>query len=115
MVQQVERKKQGDLLIAQEKLVQSLKKLTLNMITLLDQDQLIDNFTLDQRDSLIESIKLSEKVAGPIGADERNSLESLQNTLEALLSRRIQEQNQVIVDFISKEKDFKKYNFKNVR
>jgi hypothetical protein len=115
MEHQAEKRKLGKDVVTQKKLIQSLEKITLNLINILNEDQWVDNFTLEQRESLIESIKLSETVDGPIGAAEKLALTELQEKLEKLITKRMEDQKNRIVDFTSKTKDLKKYNLKNVR
>ena len=111
----VERKKPDNLVLNQEKLFQSLITITNQILKILEQDEVIDNFLLEQRDSIINALRLSESVGGPIGATEKETLLSLQNQLEELLKKKIEEQSNAIVDYTSKTKDFKKYNLRNVR
>lgn len=115
MDHRLERKKQDSAGIEQGRLLISLKNITAQIIKVLEQDYFVDNFILEQRDKLIHAVKLSESVHGPIGADEKNGLMDLQNQLEQLLLKRINESTSNIVDYTSKTRDFKKYNLKNVR
>ncbi len=110
-----EKKKQDNLVISQEKLLCSLITITSQILKILAQDEYIDNFILEQRESLVYALKLSEKVDGPIGAAEKKTILNLQEQLEDLLKKKIHEQSLLIVDYTSRTKDLKKYNLKNVR
>ncbi len=115
MEPQVQREKQDKIVIPQSKLILSLENVTKNIIKILEEDSPLDNFKLEQREKILEALKLSEVVSGPIGASEKNSLQELQKQLENLLQLKINESHSEIVDHTSKTKDLKKYNLKNVR
>jgi hypothetical protein len=115
MQPQVQRKKQDKIVIPQRKLLNSLENLTKEIIQVLEQDQLLDSFKIEQRQKVLNALMLSESVSGPIGAEEKTSLLNLQKKLEELLNLKIQQSHLEIVDYTSKTKDLKKYNLKNVR
>lgn len=101
--------------IPQEKLILSLEKLTKKLIHNLEQDLSPDFFEIDQREKLLQALKLSEKVFGPIGSTEKTLLWKLQQDLENLIQLKIIKSQDEIVDHTSKTKDLLKYNLKNVR
>jgi len=115
MDHRVERKKQGNASIDQGRLLFSLKTITSQIIKILEEDYPVNDFLLEQREKLINAVKMSELVNGPVGAEEIQSLFELQNNLEQLLFDKMQKSTNEIVDYTSRTKDFKKYNLKNVR
>lgn len=115
MQQLLQRGRQDKIAISQDKLISSLEKLTKEIIEILEQNLTIDSFKLDQREKILDALKLSELVDGPIGADNKKTLLQMQYALEQVLTLRIKESYSEIVDFTSKTKDLKKYNLNNVR
>lgn len=115
MQPQDQRGKQDKVVVTQSKLILSLENLTKEIIKILEQDFDLDGFKLEQREKILQALKQSELVRGPIGAPEKKSLVDLQIQLEKLLQQKIHESQTEIVDHSSKTKDLKKYNLKNVR
>lgn len=99
----------------QKKLLQSIQALNHKIIQQLENEEIIETFYVDQRESLIEALKLSEKIDGPIGAEIVEVLKNQQQILEKLIEKKIDESHQEIMEYHDKTKNLKKYNLKNVR
>ncbi len=100
---------------SQVKLIFSIESLTKKIIETLQSDSDVVSFYLEQREKLIEALKLSETLIGPIGAVHHQTIATQQKELERLILEKIDESRLELQRHNEKTKDLKKYNLRNVR